>query len=300
MYDQVLRCPACAAPSLQIGSVATVDAVIRCDNCNFKRDRSPVTGFFDLRLSPPQQERSLLAHELPLPGTAKFRSRVYSANRAMMRQVVRDLRPTTTMDVGCGPGGWGTELRDVCGAYYGLEPSDIPLERTHTSARTTQTLIQYDLDRPVPVQDASVDLLSFIASYDHIPDPGSVLPEFWAKVRPGGHLLINMTNYGTWAKTLINALTHGQRFKHAEGHFRVHSPTTLISEVSSILPDSTAVRVEADYWLAPNIPGPVGRLYVMPGVIRASNAGLKLLINRGLHMRNAGTIMIVAFQKATN
>lgn len=291
--NTVLSCPRGHRALLSIHDDGAV-----CPTCGTAYPRNGRTGFYDLRTTAPMQHRSLLIHEAEtsVSQTPFFRA-AWAANAAELRHVLGQRPPGVVLDIGCGGGGFASDLAGLYQIYYGLEPSDIPQARVR-ELRTdlSMVLAHNDPAKMLPLATGSVDSAMLLASYDHIPDLGLVLRPAWDALVPGGRLLINMTNYGFWAKRLLNWLTRKPRWQHVEDHFRVHSPTSLIEEVGTSLPDAGVDRIVADYWYLPRPPSVIASL-IPPFAVMTLDALLKVTVRSIFRKKNAGSTMIVVFKK---
>jgi SAM-dependent methyltransferase len=288
----ILECPTCRGPIVSIGQGA--ERVLRCSFCSKQYRIDAAEGFFCFNRELAAQERSLLVHQEPdkNPYMTAF---VWPINAARLQQAVRKCRPHTILDIGCGSGEFFGMFKDLCTLYYGLEPSSIPQNRRLPLLTDRQTLIHHDPEHHLPVADSSVDMALFLASYDHIPNRIEVLRDAWRTVRPGGYLLIYMTNYSFWVKRLVNVVTGRQLFKYEEEHFCVHDPRSLTTEVCTAAPGVQPFLCDSDFMFIPN--SPLHALYRSTAALKAVNWLLRLVIHSGLHLSDSGSTLISVFQK---
>jgi SAM-dependent methyltransferase len=173
---------------------------------------------------------------------------------SQLRAVFESFDHTAVLDIGCGAGqSWRYFVEPFF--YYGLEPSPLPERlRSPDPPPCHVILIRNDPARPLPVNADSFTMATFLASYDHIPNREEVLRGAWKAVRIGGHMVIYMTNYGFWAKRLVNSILRRQAFKHEHEHYCVHTVETLEAEVTAVCPGARLVDCRADYLWIPNTP----------------------------------------------
>ncbi len=295
VVDDVLTCPHCGAGRIARLARAGLAAPLGCLDCGVVVERDGRDWFYSFGRSVLTQDRSLLVHE-GRPGNPGMTRFAYNLNAAPLRDAVRQCSPRVLLDVGCGNGAYHELFRGLFTRYYGLEPSPIPAERRSASEPPPEvTLVHHDPAIPLPVRVSSVDLTLFIASYDHIPNRTEVLKQAWQATKPGGFLLINMTNYNFWAKRLANTLTRGSRFKHSGEHVCVHTPRSLADELRTAVGPAALVLCQADYLYVPNTPLTV--LYRSRTILEVANRLLRLLMVRILRLSNAGSSMILVFQR---
>lgn len=96
-------------------------------------------------------------------------------------------RPITVLDAGCGKG----ILRKYAGnsiqaRWVGL---DMKVNRASLRQVGYEELYSCDFDQPLPVADASADVIVFLHVLEHVPRPAFTLAELARILRPGGVLL---------------------------------------------------------------------------------------------------------------
>jgi SAM-dependent methyltransferase len=274
-----------------------VSRVLRCSRCRSQYTMDTADGFFSFQQGAAGQDRSLLVHEVPAsnPHMIAFG---WPINATHLRAAVSNFEPQTILDIGCGNGGFYDTLKDLCTSYYGLGPSPIPeVRRCRLRPSQDRTLVHNDPHRSLPVAKGLVDMVLFLASYDHIPNRTEVLREAWRTVKPGRHMLINMTNYGFWAKRLANKICGKRSLRHEEEHFCVHDPRSLTREVCTNLDGAKLVLCDADYMHVPN--SPFRMFYRSKTILRVANWLLRVVIHDWLRRSECGSVLICVFHKDT-
>lgn len=293
----ILTCPQCDK-----GIIHRVNGPGNCLLCStcysiFQQDSHDF--FYDFRSGSPKQDRSLLIHEIgDTYANSILRRFVFNVVTNHLRKAVSLCNPNRILDVGCGNGAYAYVLDGLFLEYYGLEPSDIPRGRRLTSpTKSNVTLVHHDVDKPLPIKDTSVDLVSFISSYDHIPNIKAVLSDVWNKLKPGGFLLIAMTNYFFWAKRLVNFISRRKLFKQLREHHCTHSPYSLIQEVRSIEPKAEPFYIDADFLYIPNVPKYLSFLYFNYRLTAIQNVVIGFVVKTALGVKRSGSTMIIILQK---
>jgi SAM-dependent methyltransferase len=286
----LLVCPDCQASLVRDDSGSLVCAV-----CPRKFERSKQDWFYYLYDGLSAQDRSLLVH-MDLDRNPRLREFFENISRIQLRAVFASFDHTSVLDIGCGS---SDAWRYFAGPffYYGLEPSLVPECLQYSESPPDHVMhIHNDPARPLPVAAASFAMATYLASYDHIPNREEVLREVWDSLKIGGHLVVYMTNYGFWAKRLLNTVLRRQAVKHEQDHYCVHSPETLEAEVISVCPGARLVDCRADYFWIPNTS--FSFLYKSDFILRLMNSTLHMFLRGILRRRNAGTVMICAFEKS--
>lgn len=288
-FAAVIVCSSCG------GGMIAHTRLLQCQECGREVSQTLEDWFYMFTEGLPKQGRSLLVHEQPMtnPWITRF---AVDLNISELQTVLARYRPNSVVDVGCGGGEYSEALAGQYRSYYGLEPSPIP-ENRRLSHRPPENviLIRNDPARPLPIRKGSVDMVMFIASYDHIPNRTQVLLQAWNALKPGGHLLVNMTNYGFWAKRALGSVLRRPVARHEHEHYCVHDPSTLDAEVAANCSGATMSDCRADYMYVPNTP--LTWLYRSKSVLKAANWLLRTALYRILGCEHWGSPMICVFQK---
>ena len=268
-----------------------------CSNCDLSINRNSAS-FFDFRGETETSQEKGLRSDMHMDFYANDAYQEF--NKALsndsVQYFIKNFKLGKVLEVGCGTGEMRKYLHNY-GEYYGLDPSNIINQTLPEQDKDKVFLIHNDVSKGIPIKDESIDSIFFFASYDHIPEPKEVIIDAWSKLKPGGHMLINMTNYGFWLKQLINKVTGKQLFKNEEEHYCVHNPQSLINEISSFLGKDFSVGVDADFVNIPNLPKKLSFYYFNISFIKLNNFLLRLLFYKIFRMKNRGSIMTVVFRK---
>ena len=214
-----------------------------------------------------------------------------------LRRALKVIRPDIILDIGCGTGTYAFRLHGLFESYVGLDPSSMPEGFSATRPLPSNAVLIKNDPETWPIAEGEVDLVSFIASYDHIPNRAKAIKDAWSKLRPGGHLLINLTNYGYWLKRIANCMLRRQILRHEDEHFCVHSVESLTNEVRGYVEEAKLIFLDADSRHIPNLPHKLSFIYFSPRWIRILNSLSRFLVTHLLRIKNRGAVMIVVFQK---
>lgn len=131
-------------------------------------------------------------------------------NAAIEREVARvaaDQR-LDVLEVGGGSGWLFDLIRPHVNSYCNVEPGEIEPDAAELRRLADPRYLAVSCSvEDLPFADASFDLVCSLASLDHVPDPRSALAEMARCLRPGGHLLLELNNRGSWWKVLLRGTT---------------------------------------------------------------------------------------------
>lgn len=136
----------------------------------------------------------------------------YAERRALVRRTAAGWPAGRAVDVGCGPGGNATVLRDLGWQVTGIEYT----ETGAAIARTRGLDVVRGDARRLPFPDASVDLVMSTDVWEHIEDDEAVAAETARVLRRGGRALIAVPcSRSLWSGHDV-ALGHVRRYERDE------------------------------------------------------------------------------------
>ena len=98
------------------------------------------------------------------------------------------------LDVGCGKGLFLSGLRELGWQVYGTELSEISSDFARRSGLPVYTKTIEE----APLETGSFDLISLFHVLEHLPQPQDTLSTALSLLRPGGTLLVEVPNIGSW------------------------------------------------------------------------------------------------------
>jgi len=128
----------------------------------------------------------------------RLNRRVAAFCGAEARRLARGL---DMVDVGCAHADFEAWGRPALASYTGVEPSAALLPKDRSEGAAFR-LIRGKAER-LPCPPRSADLVLLKEVLDHCYDPGAVLAEAARVLRPGGVVLLTLTNDRAWYKRLL-------------------------------------------------------------------------------------------------
>ena len=129
----------------------------------------------------------------------KARCAAESARRSAILGRALDLA-----DVGCAHADFYDEAKGSLKSYTGVEPSKALLPKNISRGKNFRLL--RGTAEKLPLKASSADFILVKEVLDHCFDPLAVLKESYRVLRPGGELLITLTNDHAWYKRLFPGL----------------------------------------------------------------------------------------------
>jgi SAM-dependent methyltransferase len=153
----------------------------------------------------------------------------YAGRRALVRRMVRGVPAGRAIDVGPGPGGNASVLRDLGWKVTGVELSETG---AMLCAGRGVPVVRGDARR-LPVADESVDLVMSTDVWEHIDDDEAVARETFRVLRPGGRLLLAVpAGMAMWSGHDV-ALGHVRRYERPELVDLVERTGFVVADVRS-------------------------------------------------------------------
>jgi SAM-dependent methyltransferase len=125
------------------------------------------------------------------------------------------------VDVGCAHADFEAFVRPHLRSYTGIEPSQALLPKDRSQGKAFR-LKRGQAER-LPLPKASADALLLKEVLDHCYDPAKVLAEAARVLRPGGWVLITLTNDHAWYKRLFPGWARGIKAKQ-DDHLNFFEP----------------------------------------------------------------------------
>lgn len=143
-------------------------------------------------------------------------------------------------DIGCGP--HYAFLKSVAGTIgkgIGLDKRVVPTDEENIEIRKVL------LDDMLPLEDASVDVVSMLAMLEHIDEDHAILRECLRILKPGGYILITVPTY--WNKPVGEFLAYRLKVIEAE-QYRDHKRYYNKEELKDDLEETGFTDIELAYW----------------------------------------------------
>lgn len=138
----------------------------------------------------------------------------------LIKRAMRQTRPATTLEIGCGQGAMGARLVGLTPSFTAVEPdvSSYGIARERIESRGGEVLNCTSDELP---QDQTFDMVCAFEVLEHLEDDAAALASWAPKVRLGGHLVLSVPAwqhmFGPWDK--------------AVGHYRRYSPDELADKL---------------------------------------------------------------------
>jgi SAM-dependent methyltransferase len=136
----------------------------------------------------------------------------YAGRRALVRRLLRKVPAGRAVDVGPGPGGNASVLRDLGWHVTAVEYTAVGAQLCRARGLD---VVQGDGTR-LPIGDRSVDLVMSTDVWEHIEDHEAAAAESFRVLRPGGRLLVAVpAGMEMWSGHDV-ALGHVRRYERQE------------------------------------------------------------------------------------
>jgi SAM-dependent methyltransferase len=224
---RLVQCPVCA------GAIEPRDGAWRCDRCGERygsAGRPP--DFLPLCAGTLEVEEDY-EHD---PGRNRGRlRRLYNGLRRRFELSLvageRDRlgRAVDLVDVGSGDptdGGYPSRLRPLTRVYLGIDPS-MPLG---VGARASERVALVRAAGELRVlRPEAADVALCFSALDHCVDPGRVLANMFAALRPGGLVIVDLKNAAAWYRRAYERAPRAVRrlVRHDHPHRFTFTPASL-------------------------------------------------------------------------
>lgn len=122
---------------------------------------------------------------------AMKRMQYFSGNRPEIVPFIPD-DITTLLDIGCGCGGFGNALKAARGVeVWGVEPEPKAAVFAH---QALDKVVEGFFSESADVPDNYFDVITFLDSLEHFPDPYPPLALSKRKLKAGGHIVCSIPN----------------------------------------------------------------------------------------------------------
>jgi ubiquinone/menaquinone biosynthesis C-methylase UbiE len=110
----------------------------------------------------------------------------------VVRAAVGDVSGKAALDLGCGTGRHAVWLAAAGAAVTGVDFSAGMLDEARRKPGASRVrFVVHDLERPLPFDDASFDLVVSGLVLEHLRDPGAFFGEVRRVLRPGGRAVVS-------------------------------------------------------------------------------------------------------------
>jgi SAM-dependent methyltransferase len=139
----------------------------------------------------------------------------------VVSRIVRDMRPGTILEFGCGAGGFGVRLAGLA-EYVGVEPDPASFELSRAAIVPAGGTVLNGTAADLSA-NSRYDLVCAFEVLEHLEDDKGILAEWAEFIRPGGHFLMSVP---AWPHRF------GPLDEQA-GHFRRYTPEQVLDLLAS-------------------------------------------------------------------
>jgi len=203
------------------------------------------------------------------------------------------VRRPLLLDLGCGRGEFAAYLKSKWGSvepwdYLGIEPSAEQL--AHRDIPTLGKGFLRGLAEQVPLVDMCAHGILIKEALDHCYDPGKVFREAKRLLKPGGLLVVTITNDRSWFKRLLPSVNRALKAKQTD-HLHFFGP----EELEKLAREALFDRVQVETYNHLKLPRPFEKVLSLfgPSFNRAL-LGLTDSVGHSLQPRMGGGIILQA------
>jgi 2-polyprenyl-3-methyl-5-hydroxy-6-metoxy-1,4-benzoquinol methylase len=159
-----------------------------------------------------------VASERALQTLGESAAPIYAAAANLLR--ARNARGRV-IDVGCGIGRFRDVAGDLIEDYVGVDVV------RHSALPADVTFLRANLDRePIPVADASADIVVAIETIEHLENPRAFSRELCRVVKPGGSLVVTTPNQLSLL-SLLSLVVKGRFVAFQDDYYPIHCTALL-------------------------------------------------------------------------
>jgi SAM-dependent methyltransferase len=153
------------------------------------------------------------------------------SSKRFMRAMVPSSPPCVILDIGCGSGLNASSFAAFGHTIIGVDLSPVAIDKFREKGFTGYVC---DIEAgPLPLADASIDLVYASEVIEHCADTASFLSELHRVLKPRGCLLLSTPNSAFWAYRILGLLGHTASEYQHEGHVRFFSKRSLTKALIS-------------------------------------------------------------------
>lgn len=135
-------------------------------------------------------------------------------------------RDRSVLDCCCGDGIYLLPLLSVTSAVVGADSSAVALERAGRRCPEAK-LVLADVDRELPLEDNSFDLVWCVDAIEHLVDTQTALSELRRVLRPGGELIVATPDHGLMRRFSLSLAGWNRHFDPFSPHLRFYTRGSL-------------------------------------------------------------------------
>jgi 2-polyprenyl-3-methyl-5-hydroxy-6-metoxy-1,4-benzoquinol methylase len=171
--------------------------------------------------------------KLPIDlGQGQFRHTT-KAKLIAFNYVPKNTAAPTSLDVGCGDGYWSEKLKSI-----GYKTTSVDMNREYPNVdweTPYKDTVFIDLNKKLPFQDASFDLVWCSEVIEHLNNPKEVIKEIERVVKPGGKYILTTPNSFFWLYYFLKLFG----FSHKDWQNAGHKHFFHMRDIRKLFPQSS-------------------------------------------------------------
>lgn len=193
---------------------------------------------------------------------------------SLLQQKIAKRENLRILDVGCGCGRLMEDLKKY-GEVFGFDIA--PEALSFCSQRGLTNLARADLDKPLPYEDSSFDLIIALDVLEHVEKDLFALSEIYRILRPGGFFLLSVPAHPWLWSYWDEIIFHKRRYERGElkdkleqakfqvlrlslAHALIFLPTILMRKLRKIIFSKQQKEATSDFIPLPNF---LNRIMIM-------------------------------------